>query len=114
MWLMLQQDQPDDFVLATGETHSVREFVEKAFAVVGTTIKWEGDGEKTVGRDSSTGIIRIRIDPVYFRPTEVDLLLGNPTKAQNKLNWRRKVDFDSLVKEMVLADVEGAKSNSDN
>ncbi|CAJ0924890.1 8645_t:CDS:2 [Entrophospora sp. SA101] len=109
MWLMLQQDQPDDFVLATGETHTVQEFVEKAFAVINKTIVWKGEGEDMVGSEADTGIVRVRVDPKYFRPTEVDLLLGNPTKAYNKLGWKRKVDFDSLVKEMVLADIEGAK-----
>ncbi|CAG8463296.1 17623_t:CDS:2 [Acaulospora colombiana] len=114
MWLMLQQDSPDDFVLATGETHTVKEYVDKAFAVIGKTISWEGEGEELVGRETDTGIIRVRVDPKYFRPTEVDLLLGDPTKANNVLNWKRKVDFDSLVKEMVLADIEGARVNSDN
>ncbi|CAG8520723.1 13686_t:CDS:2 [Ambispora gerdemannii] len=114
MWLMLQQDTPEDYVLATGETHSVREFIEKAFAVVNITIKWEGEGEETTGRDVATGNIRVRVDPKYFRPTEVDLLLGDPTKAQKVLGWKRKVDFDSLVREMVLADIEGAKLNHEN
>ncbi|CAG8468685.1 2421_t:CDS:2 [Ambispora leptoticha] len=114
MWLMLQQDTPDDYVLATGETHSVREFVEKAFAVVNITIVWEGEGENIVGRDAATGKVRVHVDPKYFRPTEVDLLLGNPTKAQKILGWKRKVDFDSLVREMVLADIEGSKLNHDN
>ncbi|KAG9295777.1 hypothetical protein G9A89_009005 [Geosiphon pyriformis] len=114
MWLMLQQEYPDDYVLATGETHSVKEFVEKAFAVVNISILWEGEGEETVGKDSKTGIVRVRVDPKYFRPTEVDLLLGNPKKAQTKLGWKRKVDFESLVKEMVLEDIKGAKLNSEN
>lgn len=114
MWLMLQQDEPDDFILATGETHTVREYCEKAFAVVGKTILWEGEGEAIVGKEEDTGKIRIRVDPKYFRPTEVDLLLGDPTKAHKKLGWKRKVDFDSLVKEMVLADIEGARIDSKN
>ncbi|RHZ74124.1 hypothetical protein Glove_227g99 [Diversispora epigaea] len=114
MWLMLQQDQPEDFVLATGETHTVREYVEKAFAVVNKVIVWEGEGEELIGRESETGIIRVRVDAKYFRPTEVDLLLGDPSKAKKLLGWKRKVDFDSLVKEMVLADVEGARVNSEN
>jgi len=113
MWLMLQQDQPDDFVLATGETHTVREYCEKAFAVIGKNIIWEGEGEDIVGKEEDTGKIRIRVDPVYFRPTEVELLLGDPSKAHKHLGWKRKVDFDSLVKEMVLADIEGAKVNSE-
>ncbi|CAG8611060.1 1958_t:CDS:2, partial [Acaulospora morrowiae] len=114
MWLMLQQESPDDFVLATGETHTVKEYVDKAFSVIGRTIIWEGEGEELVGREKDTGIIRVRVDPKYFRPTEVELLLGNPAKANKILGWKRKVDFDSLVKEMVLADIEGAKMNSDN
>ncbi|CAG8794220.1 3186_t:CDS:2, partial [Dentiscutata erythropus] len=114
MWLMLQQDQPEDFVLATGETHTVREYVEKAFAVVNKIIEWEGEGEELIGREKGTGFIRVRVDAKYFRPTEVDLLLGNPSKAKKLLGWKRKVDFDSLVKEMVLADIEGAKMNSEN
>ncbi|CAG8486939.1 10858_t:CDS:2 [Paraglomus brasilianum] len=114
MWLMLQQDHPDDYVLATGETHTVREFVEKSFAVIKKTIVWEGEGEELIGREAKTGIIRVRVDAKYFRPTEVDLLLGDPAKSQNKLGWKRKVEFDDLVKEMVLADIEGAKLNSEN
>ncbi|CAG8434660.1 3900_t:CDS:2 [Scutellospora calospora] len=114
MWLMLQQECPDDYVLATGETHTVREFVEKSFAVINKAIVWEGEGEELVGREQDTGIIRVRVDPKYFRPTEVDLLLGNPEKANRQIGWKRKVEFDSLVKEMVLADIEGARSNSEN
>ncbi|KAL1915388.1 uncharacterized protein VTP21DRAFT_6846 [Calcarisporiella thermophila] len=106
MWLMLQQDKPEDFVLATGETHTVREFVEKAFAVVGTTIVWEGEGVDEVGRDKETGAIRVRVDTKYFRPAEVELLLGDPAKANRLLGWKRKVTFDELVIEMVKADLE--------
>ncbi|SCV67902.1 BQ2448_5513 [Microbotryum intermedium] len=111
MWMMLQQDQPDDFVLATGETHPVKEFVEKAFSHVGITIKWEGEIESLdeVGVCAQTGRTLVRVDPRYFRPAEVELLHGTPAKAERVLGWKRKVDFDSLVKEMVLADVEGAK-----
>ena len=111
---MLQQDHPDDYILATGETHTVREFVEKSFAVIGKKIVWEGTGEELIGREANSGIIRVRVDAKYFRPTEVDLLLGDPTKSQLKLGWKRKVDFDNLVKEMVLADIKGAKVNSEN
>lgn len=107
MWLMLQQDTPEDFVLATGETHSVRSFVEKAFAVTGRKIKWEGEGVDEVGKDAETGKVRVRIDPRYFRPAEVELLLGDPTKAKDLLGWQRKVSFDELVTEMVVADIEG-------
>ncbi|RKP19638.1 GDP-mannose 4,6-dehydratase [Rozella allomycis CSF55] len=94
MWLILQQDKPDDYVLATGECHTVREFVEKSFKVVGVDIVWEGSGEDEVGRDAKTGKVRVKIDPAYYRPTEVDLLLGDPTKAKKKLNWKPKIDFD--------------------
>ncbi|KAJ3161145.1 hypothetical protein HDU86_007767 [Geranomyces michiganensis] len=110
MWRMLQQEVFEDYVLATGETHTVRSFVEKAFQCVGITIRWEGSAEQEIGRDIATGAIRIRIDPQYYRPAEVELLLGDPSKARQKLGWERKVDFDSLVKEMVLADLASEKS----
>jgi len=105
MWLMLQQEQPDDFVIATGETHSVREFVEKAFACVDITIKWRGSGIDEVGYDTVTGNIVVRIDPRYFRPTEVDLLIGDATKARIQLGWQPRMTFDELVKLMVKADI---------
>jgi GDPmannose 4,6-dehydratase len=111
MWLILQQEKPDDFVLATGETHTVRSFVEKAFAVTGKKIIWEGEGVNEVGKDEASGNIRVRVDPQYFRPTEVDLLLGDPTKANTELGWKRKVTFDELVTEMVVADIEGSLKN---
>ncbi|KAI8622770.1 hypothetical protein BC830DRAFT_1087731 [Chytriomyces sp. MP71] len=114
MWLMLQQDQPDDYVLATGETHSVREFVEKAFKVVGTTIRWEGKAEAEIGISEETGEVVVRIDPNYYRPTEVDLLLGNPAKAKKQLGWERKVSFDDLVTEMVREDVRMVRANVDD
>ncbi len=104
MWLMMQQDKADDYVLATGETHSVREFVELAFAEIGRKISWEGASADEVGRDQSTGDILVKIDPRYFRPTEVDLLIGDPTKAREKLGWTHKTAFKDLVKEMVAAD----------
>jgi len=110
MWLILQQDTPEDFVLATGEMHTVREFVEKSFAVAGIQIRWEGKGEAEKGLDAATGKVLVQIDPRYFRPAEVDLLLGNPAKADKKLGWKRKVGFDALVKEMVEADLKAAKS----
>lgn len=110
MWRMLQQDTPDDFVLATGETHPVREFVERAFAVVDVQIKWEGNGVDEVGKDTATDKVVVRIDPKYFRPAEVELLLGNPAKAEKVLGWKRKVDFHSLIKEMVLADLKAVES----
>ncbi|KAI6160726.1 hypothetical protein EDD17DRAFT_760931 [Pisolithus thermaeus] len=110
MWMMLQQPNPEDFVLATGETHRVREFVEKAFAVVGVVIKWRGSGAQEEGYDARTGTVVVRVDPQYFRPAEVDLLLGNPAKAERVLGWKRKTDFDSLVREMVTADLKASKS----
>lgn len=108
MWKMLQQDEPDDYVLATGETHTVREFVEKAFAVVGTSIQWKGVAgtvdEYGVDADDETNVL-VRIDPQYFRPTEVELLLGDPSKASSQIGWKSSTSFDNLVKEMVEEDV---------
>ncbi|ANP46816.1 GDP-mannose 4,6-dehydratase [Candidatus Viadribacter manganicus] len=104
MWLMMQQPQGDDYVLATGEMHSVREFVERAFAEVGRSIEWSGKGEKEQGLDAKTGDVLVAIDPRYFRPTEVEQLLGDPTKARTKLGWRHKTSFTDLVREMVDAD----------
>jgi GDPmannose 4,6-dehydratase len=106
MWLTLQQDEPDDYVIATGEAHSVREFVELAFAEVGMDIGWTGEGVNELGIDHVSGQPVIRIDPHYFRPTEVDLLRGDATKAMTKLGWRPKIGFRALVKEMVAADLE--------
>jgi GDPmannose 4,6-dehydratase len=105
MWLMLQQAQPDDYVLATGEAHTVREFIEVAFAEVGRSVAWEGSGTQEVGRDAKTGQTLVRIDPRYFRPTEVDLLLGDPAKARKVLGWKHKVGFGELVKMMVASDL---------
>jgi len=106
MWLILQQPHPDDYVLATGETHSVREFVEKAFAHVGRRIEWIGSGRDEKGMEPSTGRILVEIDPRYFRPTEVDLLCGDASRARAKLGWSHKVKFDALVREMVDSDLE--------
>lgn len=105
MWLMLQQDEPDDYVVATGEAHSVREFVERAFAHVGRRIEWRGRGVEEDGVDERTGEVLVKIDPSYFRPTEVPFLLGDPTKARARLGWRHRVDFAGLVKEMMEADL---------
>ena len=105
MWLILQQKTPDDYVLATGETHSVREFVELAFAEIGREIKWRGKGVKEKGVDAESGDILVEIDPRYFRPTEVDLLLGDASKAKKKLGWSYSTSFGDLVKEMVAADL---------
>jgi GDPmannose 4,6-dehydratase len=109
MWLMLQQAAPDDYVLATGETHSVREFVERAFAHVGRRIEWHGSGCDERGLEAGTGHALVEIDPRYFRPTEVDFLCGDPSKARAKLGWSHKVSFDALVREMVDADLNAAR-----
>ena len=116
MWMMLQQDTPDDYVAATGETHSVREFVEAAFAAVDVTIKWTGptgtvDEIGVDAADESRELIKI--DPRYFRPTEVDLLLGDPTKAKTQLGWEPKILFSALCKEMVEADIVEAKNSTE-
>lgn len=105
MWRMLQQDQPDDYVLATGETHSIREFCELAFKEIGIDIKWQGEGVDETGVDADSGKILIKINPDYFRPAEVDVLLGNPEKAEKVLGWKREVDFPGLVKLMVWHDI---------
>ncbi|MGD9638881.1 MAG: GDP-mannose 4,6-dehydratase [Alphaproteobacteria bacterium] len=114
MWRILQQDTPDDYILATGETHSVREFVEYAFAEVGIEIRWEGKGVDEKGIDAKTGKTLVAIDPIYFRPTEVDLLLGDPTKAKEKLGWQAEITFKTLVKEMVQKDLAKMQSGQKN
>ncbi|MCB0395130.1 MAG: GDP-mannose 4,6-dehydratase [Flavobacteriales bacterium] len=106
MYLMLQVDKPDDYVLATGEVHSVREFTVEAFKQVGIDIEWKGSGVDEVGVDAKTGEERVSIDPRYFRPTEVEFLLGDPSRAIKELGWKPKITFHALVKEMVQADVE--------
>ncbi|XP_028823674.1 GDP-mannose 4,6 dehydratase isoform X1 [Denticeps clupeoides] len=111
MWLMLQKKEPEDYVIATGEVHSVREFVERAFKHVGKTIVWEGKGEGEVGRCLETGVVHVKVDAKYYRPTEVDFLQGDSSKAEKDLGWTRRVSFEELVKEMVEADVELMKNN---
>jgi len=106
MWLMLQQEQPDDYVLATGRTNSVREFVEMAFRETGIAIAWEGEGVKERGLCAKTGKVLVEVDPRYFRPTEVDLLLGDPSKAKAKLGWSATTSLEQMVSEMVRSDVE--------
>jgi GDPmannose 4,6-dehydratase len=108
MWAMLQQPTSDDYVLATGEAHSVREFVERAFVVAGRRITWRGEGADEVGIDEASGKELVKIDPRYFRPTEVDSLVGDASKARAKLGWRHKVKFEELVVEMVTADLKAA------
>jgi GDPmannose 4,6-dehydratase len=105
MWLMLQQDKPEDYVLATGITTTVRDFCFMAFSEVGISINWEGKGNQEKGIDASTGKVLVEVDPNYYRPTEVDLLIGDATKAKEQLNWQPKVNISSLVKEMVASDV---------
>jgi GDPmannose 4,6-dehydratase len=105
MWRILQQPSPDDYVLATGETHAVREFVELAFSQIGREIVWEGAGVEEVGRERAGGTVRVRIDPRYFRPTEVDLLIGDPSKARARLGWHHTISFPQLVREMVESDI---------
>jgi len=109
MWLMLQQDQPDDFVLATGVTNTVRHFVDLAFDRVGVKLKWEGTGVDEKGIDTATGNVVVEVDPKYFRPTEVELLIGDPTKAQKELGWKHKYELTDLVNEMIDADVKTFK-----
>lgn len=106
MWQILQHPEPDDYVLATGETHSVREFVEKAFQQIGVRIVWEGAGVEEKGLDAGSGRVLVQVDPRYFRPTEVDLLVGDPSKARSKLGWQHRVSFEQLVAEMVAADLK--------
>lgn len=105
MWLMLQQEEPDDYVLATGETHSVREFVEAAFGAAGYQIEWEGEGVNTTGRDKATGRVLVEVSPEFYRPAEVDILIGNPEKAEKRLGWKPRTKFKELVAMMVEADL---------
>jgi len=106
MWLMLQQDQADDYVLATGETTTVRQFVEWSFEDVGVKLHWEGEGADEKGYDKKTGKCLVEIDPRYFRPTEVDLLLGNASKAKAKLGWTHETSVRELAREMVREDMK--------
>lgn len=106
MWRIVQQSEADDYVLATGETHTVREFVELAFAKVGKDLAWSGAGVDEKGIDKKTGAILVEVDPAYFRPTEVDILLGDPSKAATQLGWKHSTPFAELVNEMVDADLE--------
>jgi len=112
MWLVLQYDTPEDWVVATGETHTVREFVGLVCKEAGITLEWQGRGVDEVGIDSNTGKIIIKIDPRYYRPTEVDLLLGDPTKINTKLGWKPKVGFEELVKIMIRFDLDQHQNSS--
>jgi GDPmannose 4,6-dehydratase len=111
-WMMLQQPEPEDFVIATGEQHSVREFVERTGAALGMNIRWRGEGVQEEGLDTRSGRVLIKIDPRYFRPTEVETLLGDASKARARLGWEPEVGFDELVKEMVAADLELARRDA--
>lgn len=106
MWLMLQQEEPDDFVIASGETHTVREFVDKAFRCAGIELVWRGEGVEETASDVKTGNTLVRVNPKFFRPAEVELLLGNPEKAEKALGWNRKVTFEQLIERMVRNDLE--------
>lgn len=106
MWLMLQQDQPDDYVIATNETRTVREFVETAFGHVGIKLNWEGTGIDEVGKDAETGKVLVKVNKDFFRPAEVDVLLGNPAKAETVLGWKREIPFSELVERMIKNDME--------
>jgi GDPmannose 4,6-dehydratase len=110
MWLMMQQDTPDDYVLANGEAHSVREFVEQAFAEIGRKIVWSGKGIDEKGTDEKTGKTLVAVDQRYFRPTEVDILIGDPSKAAKNLGWKHQSTFSQLVKEMVASDLTAVNS----
>lgn len=112
MWLVLQQDEPDDYVIATGEQHSVRSFIDRSCAELEIDLEWKGEGVDEVGIDRNSGEEIISIDPRYFRPTEVETLLGDPTKAREKLGWQPKISFDELVKEMVTEDYKSAKKDA--
>jgi GDPmannose 4,6-dehydratase len=109
MWRILQQEKPDDYVIATGKKYSVRRFIEMSFGEVGKTIQWEGKGEDEIGRDTKSGKVLVKIDPRFFRPTEVDQLVGDATKAREKLGWQPKIGIAELVREMVAADRVEAK-----
>ena len=106
MWLMLQQDEPDDYVVATGETRTVRDFTKAAFAKVGIELEFSGTGVDEVGKDKATGKVLVKVNPKFFRPAEVELLIGNPKKAEEKLGWKREISFDEIVERMVKNDLE--------
>jgi GDPmannose 4,6-dehydratase len=109
MWLMLQQEKPDDYVIATGETRTVREFVERTFQRAGMAIEWSGNGVDEVGVERETGRTVVKVNPLFFRPAEVEVLLGNPEKAERELGWKRRVSFEDLVRRMVENDMELAR-----
>ncbi len=106
MWLLLQHEKPQDYVIATNETRTVREFVQMAFHIAGFAIEWEGEGIREVGREKSDGRVLVKVNPRFFRPAEVEVLLGNPAKAEKELGWKREVSFDQLVERMVKNDIK--------
>ena len=106
MWLMLQQDEPDDFVIATGETHTVRDFASVSFSELGIELEWEGEAEHEQGRDRASGKVLVRVNPSYYRPTEVELLIGDPSKAKAKLGWEPRITFEELARMMARTDYE--------
>jgi GDPmannose 4,6-dehydratase len=110
MWMMVQQEKPDDYVLATGEGHTVRELVERAFAAVGRRIRWQGRGADEVGIDAKSGKVLVKVDPRYFRPTEVDVMIGDASKARARLGWKHKTGFEELIAEMVASDLAAARA----
>ncbi len=111
MWRILQQEEPEDFVLATGVTTTIREFTERSFAEVGITLEWSGNGVDETGRDAKSGNILVSIDPAYFRPTEVDLLIGDASKARDKLGWQPTCNLQQMIEEMIKADLEEARKD---
>jgi GDPmannose 4,6-dehydratase len=111
-WMILQQEQPDDYVIATGEQHSVREFVAAAGAELGMRIEWRSSGVDEQGVDAKSGRVVVRVDPRYFRPTEVETLLGDSTKARTRLGWKPELSFHDLVREMVASDLEIARRDA--
>ncbi|MCK5676203.1 MAG: GDP-mannose 4,6-dehydratase, partial [Verrucomicrobia bacterium] len=111
MWLMLQQEQADDYVVATGESHSVRELIKKAFAHAGMQVEWDGEGADEVGIDPTNGNTVVRVDPKYYRPIDIDSALGDASKAKRELGWEPEVKFDQLVKIMMDADLAATRNN---
>ena len=111
-WMMLQKDEPDDFCIATGVQYSVRDFVNLAWGYLGNKLRWEGEGMDEKGYDEETGQLIVAVDPRYFRPTEVETLLGDPTKAKEKLGWEPKITFEEMVHEMMESDVTLARRDS--
>ncbi|EYC33778.1 hypothetical protein Aduo_011342 [Ancylostoma duodenale] len=105
MWRILQHDKPEDFVIATGKQTTVRDFCNLAFKEIGMELEWEGEGIDEVGKEKGTGIVRVKVNPKYYRPTEVETLLGDPSKAKKVLGWEAQISIDQLVKEMVASDV---------